>query len=583
MAPIIKQGTFSMTGAPGQFNIGFDADIVFGYLESGTSLKPWLWWSQTSWVKRTQRCESSDSLPEAIKDVRDGKLIIGDDALANVAGGTLHYLALKDNKSALIGDTGWIGSPVSWSPIVGKTAPSAVFVKRDNNEAPVARLAGMTGTESVKMEGTGQIADGILSINADGSLTVGKDPAVNQLSGGAIGEGHDCLSFWQQAGLIEVVGWVGNGTANRVIAHTVANPVAAIVVSMSNNTKAALKLASMGTKLTHATATALIDNAITTLNGGLTIGADTRYNNNSERYYALILGASDVAAIKDRMLFASDPGEVYLRGASSSNINCGTDNSLSMTGAFSLEWWGKTMWTTPTNGGSEAFYFMARSNSDEGRADSDGLANGAGTRRDGTWSWALFGKGWDDLNNWDAPMFGVVTTNYNNADDNASSENDIRTKPWRLGIKIPLNQRFHVVVTHDGLGLWRFYFNGKLVKQRYIDMRNVTLADDAGTRVNAGAGTGHRTVLGARQGTSSIGLPALMLMGGAAVYNTALTVDQAAQLYRRNFLGDTTAADIDPVERWLPSAVSGTTLTAAKNTANNGTLTMAAKVKLGQF
>lgn len=586
MAPIIKQGTFALNGSPMQLVFGFKPTAIFAYTRStdGTA-RPVITWTPSSWCGRSQRMSSEDSLPEGIKGVaRRKKLTLGNDPLVNVAGGEMHYAAFADQKSGLIGSTGWMGAPIATTMIVGKPGTPPVFgvVKRDNNEAPVARFGAMDAGVSVKLYGTGPIADGILSFNTDGTVSLGKDPAVNQLSGGAIGEGHDCITFYQQPGLVEAFPFKGNGQAGRVIAHTVDDPLFAIIVSLANNTKAGFKFASMGTEMVHATATTPIPNAVTTLTGGITIGTDTRYNNNNEQYYALVIGRSDVAEVQDRFVHTADPGEVRLRGTGS-HIDCGTDNSLSFSGPFTLEWAGKVDWVSPTNGGAEPFYLASRALGDEGRGDSDGTANGAGTIRAGTWSWGIFGKAWDDLGTWDGPQFGVVTTDYNNSEDNASSENNIRTKPWRTGVLIPLNQRFIVNVAHDGFGNWEFWLNGVLEKQRKIDMRDVTLADDVGQRKNAGAGLNHRTMLGARQGSTAIGGRTDCEVQFFRAYDRKLTRDEIMRRYQNGFLGDKSVADVDQFEELSASRVVGNTMMALKNPANNGTITVGNKVLLGQF
>lgn len=132
----------------------------------------------------------------------------------------------------------------------------------------------------------------------------------------------------------------------------------------------------------------------------------------------------------------------------------------------------------------------------------------------------------------------------------------------------------------NGSGRWRLYINGRLVKQRNIDMAGVTLTDDAGTRSNAGAGTGHTTMFGARWSGSAAGNLARMTMCGASVYGSELTPAQARQMWRRNFLADTSQADITPVERWLADDASGTSWPATISAANNGTISASAGVVL---
>lgn len=570
-APIIKTGSIVCDGQPRHVPIGFIPDVVFAKL--GTGSTPWMWWTPTSWCQRTQRVGAQDSMYAAIHGVTpNGDLMLGVDAQSNVAGETLYWFAIADNGSGIVNTTGWIGNALNGNTaIVGNTAPSAVLIKRDNTQEPAFRASAMTRT--AYLGGAAVSSSGITAINGDGTLTLGTDAAVNQLSGGAIGEGHDCISFWQSTGLFEVVSWVGDGSVSRTISHTVANPCAAIVIADAAGVKAGFKTAEMPGASCAAADSLTYTNALT---GLLSTGATTTYNASGVTYYGLVFGSSIAAQVIERPAKSATTKAIALRGASSSAITCGTDASLSRSGAFSLEFWGQLHGYTA---GANYATIMARSAGTEGRADSDGLVNAAGTRLDGTWSWGIFAARPNDLGDWAGPQFVICTTNYNNIFDSGGSENNISTKPWRTGILVPKGL-FHVLVTHDGNGRWRLYLNGKLAKQRNINMTGVSLADDAGARVNAGAGTGHTTQFGSRWNGSAGGQLAKLVMCGASVYGSELTPAQAKQMYRRNFLGDTTQADIAPVERWLADNATGTSLPASINSANNGTISSSAGVVL---
>ncbi len=582
MAAIIRTGTLAMTGQQQTLHLGFRPSGIFAYLETADAAAKYpLWWTPTSWCERTVRFGASNSFAGGVAGVLgDGDVVIGTDAEINVAGATLHYVAMDDNGAGAMSETGWMGSPAAWAPIVGESAPLAIMVKRDSNLPPVIRTAGMTGSISVVMDGTGPVTDGLTALNADGTVSIGTLANVNQLSGGAIGEGHDCIALWSVPGLIEEITWTGNGVAGRVVPHGIANPALALIVPMSGATKAGIKIDTMGARLAWAGSQALIDGAVTSMAGGVTLGADTRYNTAGVVYRAIIVGKS---TDRQKREFPPVTGRsaAYIRGSATSHINCGTDASLSFPGAQSWEWWGKiplSMGSTTLNPG----YLLARSAGDEGRADSDGAANGAGTRLDGTWSVGLMAQRFNDLGDWAGPQFGVVVGDYNNFADSAGSENDIRTKPWRTGILVP-RERFHVLVTLDGAGRCNLWLNGKLVKQRKIDLTGVTLADDAGARKNAHGGAGHRMVLGARQGTSAVARLSRQLFEGASLYGRVLTASEIKALYRRNFLGDLTVTDVAPTERWLADDITGTSLPAKISAANNGALTSTFKVPVGRY
>jgi len=579
MTAIIKSLTHVCNGQPQHINVGFNPDIVFAKL--GTGATPWLWWTKTSWVQRTQRVGATDSFRSGIMGVsEDGEsLLLGNDSQANVAGQTLYLLAIADNHAGVVNELGWIGKGTAWSPRVDNLntvgAASAVRIKRDSNLEPAYRATGMSQTSFYG--GAVVSAQGITAINSDGTITVGTDANVNQLTGGAIGEGHDCIATWEAANVIEHSSYVGNSTAGNTFALK-AGWVAFEIVADAASIKAGFKTKDMPAGFICAADSNVYTDALSVADNIITFGSNNVYNTSATTYHITVFYESNGSQTVEKIPRSATKKAVVTRGASTANVNCGTSDTLSMAGAFSLEWWGVSRGNT-VNSSTTYGTLMARSNGTEGRADSDGLINTLGTRLDGTWSWGILTNRPNDLGDWAGNQFIIITTNYNNIFDNAGSENNVSTKPWRTGIMVP-KEPFHAKVTHNGLGKWCFYLNGKLVKQRNIDMTGVTLLDDAGTRVNAGAGTGHNTVLGARYNGSAMGQLGKTIMIGASIYAAELTPAQVYNQYRKNFLEEDLADAVAPLEQWLADNASGTSWPASVNSANNGTISTSAGVVL---
>jgi len=133
------------------------------------------------------------------------------------------------------------------------------------------------------------------------------------------------------------------------------------------------------------------------------------------------------------------------------------------------------------------------------------------------------------------------------------------------GIVLDVNKLYHVVATHQGLGIWKVYVNGQEVKERKRDLIAAI------GRPNVGSAVGQRFVIGARQ-RDTIANANGQNFRMARIYNRALTKAEVLNNYLSVF-NKTTPVATNLVEEWDATRASGSSLLATKNSANNGTIT----------
>lgn len=560
MTAIIRSGTHICSGQREHIrNLDFKPDILF--VKVGTGANPWKWWTPTSWVQRTQRVSSADSFANDLIgcDASGKTFLLGDNPSFGIASGEiLYWFAMADNGAGLMQNTGWIGNSVSQNLIVGNLnttgASDWVMVKRDSNRAPAIRTSQMTQTYF--MNGGTPSVVAITALNSDGTIDVSTSVNVNEASGGTIGEGHDCIAFWPRTDIIEYSSYTGNGVNGRTIAMK-PGWVSFIIVSEGLGQMSVWHSKEMPAGFISGANNTIYANAISVSGNNIVFGSNVAVNTTATKYHLMVFYEQLGEQVLKTIPRSSTKKAVVLRGAANNtNIDCGTDNSLSIGGAHSLEWWGICRNFSALNTVNYQT-IMARSNGPDGGADVG----------KGLWSHGIFGSWQNDLGDWSGNQFLILTTNYN---DWRALENNVRTRTWRTGILIP-NEPFHVLVTTDGLGMWRLYLNGALVKQRTQDMTGVVVGDAYDPRANSGAGIGHRMAFGSRYNGSAFGQSGELVMIGSSIYGTELTPAQAYNQYRRNFLEEN-LTDVNFVERWLADNASGTSLPATNLPANNGTI-----------
>lgn len=542
-APIIAAGTWTGIGTPKFVDFGFTPDLVIAKAPGRNAV----FFVRPSWRSAYQAFgnlvktgSNSINPPEII----DAGLQLGVDADTNGAGETIHYIAIADNGSGILKTWAYNGYATSVGTsaavtmdLIAGTNPNLVYIKRD-----AITRAGVFATPSwVKCEDTNDLENSILTLAADGTLSLTTDPRINENNGGVIGEGHNCFSlhnvgeFWSQ------VDYVGTGSAFRLDASTGA---AGIIIIPRGPQRVSFWTATMGSQAADGQATALYDGRISVNDDtSVSIGHDVSVNTQGVSYTAIILRRNTTPqAAKKRC--RRDSG-VRITTDSTGHISCGTDASLAVTGAHSLEWIGYT-----TNDTSEQFLM--------GRID------GATTNPTaGTCNFAL-------THVRDADCGLIICTSDRLFMGTVDAD---KQKRYRTGYVLQPYTPTHVLYTHDGVDKWMLYINGEPVKWRRLAMSIFSLPGITGTagltmsfngRVAAGSW------VGAKKSATMFG----------RLYNRALTAAEANQMFVKHFLLQTRTDIADTatalVEEWAFNDGTGTTVTATKSAANNGTITQGA-------
>lgn len=244
---------------------------------------------------------------------------------------------------------------------------------------------------------------------------------------------------------------------------------------------------------------------------GLAITAGSAHNVLGNEYIVLAFKAHSEAAIAAPVVHRRGKKAVLLpaRGVSSW-INCGTDNSLVIDGAITLEWLGAI---EPTARGTPAA-MMWRGN--------------AITNTAGSCSFALYAQGYlGGPGDWSGPMLTIGASDRLSL---SSYSTEIR-QGWRSGLIPEYGIFTHWMAAHDGTGGWRLFKNGRLVRQRKTD-----LTSDGGYP-NIDGIVGHRMIFGAmHDGTIPIHFQRQRMLLGR-VYNRALTISEVASRFARAGLG----------------------------------------------
>jgi hypothetical protein len=260
--------------------------------------------------------------------------------------------------------------------------------------------------------------------------------------------------------------------------------------------------------------------------------------------------------------------------ASGGYIDCGTSNTLQISGAITMEWFGTVYLpdssqylgstvALPTRGDDidtaagnqdklNPLIFRSSGADMTAGAVSFGMCISAGTVSVDTYVDCSVLVAMHDY-------WGMLQCNDISLQPNLQLDNH----PWNTGITINRNENVHILCTHAGDGYWTLYVNGVRIKERKRDELLATIP-----RANVTGYSGHRTVIGGRQRAGSIANANGGSVRLARIYNRALTEQEA----KNNYFSMSGKAVATPgfVEQWDARNASGTSLPAAVNSANNG-------------
>ncbi len=575
-----QRGTYTGNGTVQSIATAFEPDlIVITAFATEASF-----WARTNWVERTNAFMPTLSQTNAIALTATGFAVGTGGNTANSTNSkvnanavTYYWFAIAGAHDQSLEISSTFGNNISGRRVDLQTAktPAALILKRDTARAALLRMPGFSqGALTTFMDGstTSSTTAYILTIGSgfftvDGGATFG--PWVNQL-GSQFGEACTHMAFFSTSNFA-VVEWAGDNTTNRTLVADAGFAIQAAIVLQTDGARATrIKTADMAGGLVYPvsnSATAL-PNDLSISGNALASGSATNCNQSTKRYIALLFGPDDGTSIPRRTKvpatakgsgrkFVSLPGRTVL-----SAIDCGASDTLKIDGALSYELLARTFYTNPAEQSPPVFNWIM------------GRSSGAITTA-GNVSYGLGLCHWSDgtTQGLSGPMLVPAVTNYQLIGSYSGAPADVGLL-YRTGLLPPEGGRWqHLVVTHNGTGRWRVFVNGKLAKQRDVDM--LTNAALTAFSPNIQSVSGHKLTFGARWTGSAYADALRMDLARARIYASELTMAQAGALFDRFGNGNTATADVTGfAEEWDAANASGTSLPAGVNAANNGTIVL---------
>lgn len=547
-APIIAEKSWSGTAKAQNIDFGFEPDLVLvkGASQYAVIFTKEHWYGNIQSFGHTQY-SGSDHLPGPA--ITQNGLSLVNHASTNNNGTTYYAVAIKDNGSGILKTWAYngytesvgAGSTAVTMDLIDGTNPTVIHVKRD---ATGSTREGVWATTTwAKKETAAAVNNSLLTLASGGSIALSNDPAVNENDGGIVGEGHNGFSLHSPGTYWDYSTYTGTGAAFRIGAL---RDVAAVIIIPQAAAAMQFWLAGMGTSSADGSNTALHSGRISAGYGYVDIGADSSVNTAGTTYAIIKFYKSSAP---EKVIKRIQRAGMRVTTTGSGRVDCGTDASLSIAGAHSLEWIGGISDTSA--GGNEQFLIGRIGNASTG---------GRGTPVSGSCNFAMAYTRDPDAG------IEICTS------DMFSSEagNATKQKRWRTGILLRPNEIYHVLYTHDGTDKWVLYVNGVPVKWRRLAMSIFSMNGITAT-------SGLRMTFGGRMSSSSWAASERTTHCFGRLYNRVLTAAEVAQMYARHYLlqplGDISDTATALVEEWTFKEGSGTTVAATVASANNGTST----------
>ena len=353
----------------------------------------------------------------------------------NELGVTYHAVALKDNGAGFFKSLAYNGhrnqtvvangansNTVTMDALNGYS-PKWVHIKRD---ATGAGHEGVWVSDDgyVKKESATAVNAALLTYVAGGSLDLSTDISVNENDGTIVGEAHNVFALLSNPNCWEEKTYVGGVgatlTFSKKLAVAIILPVAAEEMVFSSPT---MNGAATGGATAITTNIAISENVLSVS------GATANTSGVTYRVIGIFLGSAQQRATK----IAPISG-VVLQSAVG-RIVCGTDASLGVAGAHSVEWIGSI-----SDVNTEQFIF--------GR-----MNGGRATPAAGTYNYAIAHTR--------DPEAGIEICTSDRFSGEATSVS--KQQRWRTGIILTPFETVHLLYTHDGVDKWCLYINGRLV------------------------------------------------------------------------------------------------------------------------
>lgn len=510
---------------------------------------------RTMWCGRSNNLFGAESFNNGVQLLDDG-FYIGNVAKVNTLNVKTYWIAIcEDNDGADVLATGHYGNATDnqvYDYPMGQIAMA--MIKRDSARAPAIRISGAIDALT---DSTGTGVDGayIKSLGI-GQITVSNSVNVNELDGvNGIGEGHETLLIGSGYD-VETFTWTGDGTTNRNVV-TAANEIRAAFIYRQTTGGGSMRVKTVdmsGGYTAPVSAAALQDQELFIVSNKLTTGTSLALNTNGVQYACITFKKKNEKAIYPKSpaikLCRGDQG-IYLPGRTvTSYIDCGTsDGSLMISGPITVEWTGIL------------YHHISSQNTEHGIF----MRGGGSYSNANSTSWGIDGfRSADSTFAWGGPQAHICVA------DRFGNTTEVRPF-WRTGEVIPNAELCQLTAVHRGNGVWYFYIDGKLVRQRKLDLSATSLA-----LTNINSQSGHKTTIGCRyvaSGPTYTGC-SRMIHKNARVYARALSHDEVATRaeieLKRSSLTDIT----DFAEEWNSANAGGLLLPATVSSVNNGTIVL---------
>ena len=444
----------------------------------------------------------------------------GVDASYSVASRTYKYLALKTNQSDTLEEISIVGNAISGRQVDWTSRRSKlIMTKRDSARS---MLFTEDGKPPIHADITDAIPGNEVVINNAG-MVLSDSVWVNENNNAGRGEAIEYLSFVEKSGF-KLIRRVGTGGATTVSGIG----SAAFILDASHTAKGQAVIAGTnGSGFDGVAPTASVSLA----NGVLSVPA--AYNVLGTEY--LIASFADTAS--PDVSVSSEPTATQV-GQSDAAIKL--SDGLSLSGACSWEYYGRLVGYP----GEDFFHPMLM------------LGEGADNATSGMNGGMYLYQTDPDANGWIGGVLRIIHSNYL-ARKRVTPHNTINYYNLNTGIVIPLREAVHIVVTHDGLGHWRVFLNGHLVKDNKLNLNQSAY----GNRLNGGGGTSLPVYANGTLSTSSANE-----LYRVQIWNSKLTDAEAAGLFENarsgaasNVSGAILAKDFRGA---VPAGITGVTLAA---------------------
>lgn len=533
----LDTGKFLSDGNKKTVSISFKPDLIFAISEAG--VHP-CFFHKYAWCARTNCLGQDDSFINGIQ-IDGNDIIFGLAPEINSSGYKTYWVAIGRDGSNDYDITDYLGNGTNPRTIDLGIAKQILFalIKRDSTRTGVIKISSYN---TIYIDGITTPTEAITSLGV-GSVDITAAVQVNEYnSTSGLGEGINLIAVNTDSQNCEVVSWAGGQSEGTVISTTL-NPAFSIILVSDSTTPARLLTIDMDSYKTKSCSASIFNSNEALLTpSGIKLGSASGLNTSGKTYYAIVFGLRNNHNNIPSIIVSGDT-IISLTG-NSSYIDCGnSDDTLKIDGAITIEWWGSQMY----HGSIYDSPLIMRGNGPYGRANP------------GSYSWGITADDTESASlSWGGPQAVICVANF------LEFTHPLDTCSWRSGIIIPNNKPMHIVVTHDGNGKWRFFLDGRLVKQRNYSVTP-----------NIQSGVGHYTIIGARYASGSVAsvTSSKIYFEGASVWSRELTILEAETLFnvrRHNAIND--VSDTSLCERWLSVNASGSTISAVVNANNNGTI-----------